>query len=48
MDQLVEKIKEVDTAILELNELFKMRSEILKEQYEEKKHELESNSACCY
>ena len=41
MDQLVEKIKELDTAILELNELFKMRLELLKEQYEEKKYELE-------
>lgn len=41
MDQLVEKIKELDIAILELNELFKMRSELLKKQYEEKKYELE-------
>ena len=41
MDQLVEKIKELDIAIAELNELFKMRSEFLKEQYEEKKYELE-------
>lgn len=41
MDQLVEKIKELDTAILELNELFKMRSELLKKQYEEKRYELE-------
>jgi len=41
MDQLVEKIKELDIAIAELNELFKMRTEILKEQYEEKKYELE-------
>lgn len=41
MDQLVEKIKELDTAIFELNELFKMRTELLKEQYEEKKYELE-------
>lgn len=41
MDQLVEKIKELDGAILELNELFKMRTELLKEQYEEKKYELE-------
>ncbi len=41
MDQLVEKIKELDIAIAELNELFKMRAELLKEQYEEKKYELE-------
>ncbi len=41
MDQLVEKIKELDIAIVELNELFKMRSELLKEQYEEKKYELD-------
>ena len=41
MDQLVEKIKELDIAIAELNELFKMRADLLKEQYEEKKYELE-------
>ena len=41
MDQLVEKIKELDTAILELNELFKMRTELLKDQYEEQKYKLE-------
>ena len=41
MDQLVEKIKELDTAILELNELFKARAELLKEQFEEKKMGLE-------
>lgn len=38
MNQLVEKIKELDIAIAELNELFKMRTELLKEQYEEKKY----------
>ena len=41
MDQLIEKIKELDVAIVELDELFKMRSEFLKERYEEKKYELE-------
>lgn len=41
MDQLVEKIKELDTVILELNELFKARAELLKEQFEEKKMGLE-------
>ena len=41
MDQLVEKIKALDTAIVELNELYKMRIELLKEQYEEKKYKLE-------
>ena len=41
MDQLVEKIKELDIAIAELNELFKMRSELLKDLYEQKKYELE-------
>lgn len=41
MDQLVEKIKELDVAIVELDELFKMRSKFLKERYEEKKYELE-------
>ena len=45
MDQLIEKIKELDTAILELNELFKMRSELFKKQYEEKKYELEQKKA---
>ncbi|MBE6023447.1 MAG: hypothetical protein E7231_09470 [Cellulosilyticum sp.] len=36
MDQLVEKIKELDVAIVELSELYKMRSELLREQYEGK------------
>ncbi len=41
MDQLVENIKELDIAIAELNELFKARAELLKEQFEEKKMGLE-------
>lgn len=41
MDQLVEKIKGLDTDIIELNELFKIRAELLKNQYEEKKYGLE-------
>ena len=41
MDQLIEKIKALDKEIVELNELFKMRIELLKDQYEEKKYELE-------
>lgn len=41
MDQLVEKIKELDTAIVELNELFKIRMELLKNQFDEKKYEME-------
>lgn len=41
MDQLVENIKELEIAIAELNELFKARAELLKEQFEEKKMGLE-------
>ena len=40
MDQLVEKIKELDMAIAELNELYKSRIELLKEQFEEREYSL--------
>ena len=41
MDQLVEKIKELDIAIAELNELYKSRVELLKEQFEEREYSLQ-------
>ncbi len=40
MDQLVEKIKGLDTAIAELNELYKSRIELLKEKFEEREYSL--------
>lgn len=40
MDQLVEKIKELDVALVELKELLKARMELLKAQYDEKEYEL--------
>ena len=40
MDQLVEKIKELDMAIAELNEIYKSRIELLKEQFEEREYSL--------
>ena len=41
MDQLVEKIKELDIAMAELNELYKSRIELLKEQFEEREYSLQ-------
>ena len=41
MDQLVEKIKELDMAMAELNELYKSRIELLKEQFEEREYSLQ-------
>lgn len=41
MDQVVEKIKELDMALVELSELYKARAELLKEQYEEKEYSLQ-------
>ena len=41
MDQVVEKIKELDVALIELKELFKARNELLKKQYEEKEYNLQ-------
>ena len=41
MDQLVDKIKELDMAIVELNELYKSRIELLKEQFEEREYSLQ-------
>ena len=41
MDQLVENIKELDVEIEELDQLSKLRVELLKEQFEEKKMNLE-------
>lgn len=41
MDQLVEQIKELDMAIAELNELYKSRIELLKEQFEEREYNLQ-------
>lgn len=38
MDELVEKIKELDVAIIELKELYKARNELLKSQFEEKEY----------
>ena len=44
MDQLVEKIKELDIAIAELNELYKSRVELLKEQFEEREYSLQQKN----
>lgn len=41
MDQVVEKIKELDMAIVELEELFKARAELLKNQFDEKEYILQ-------
>ena len=41
MDQVVEKIKELDKEIIELKELFKARAELLKNQFDEKECSLQ-------
>lgn len=41
MDQVVEKIKELDMALAELSELYKARAELLKEQFDEKEYNLQ-------
>ena len=41
MDQIVEKIKELDMALAELSELYKARAELLKKQFEEKEYNLQ-------
>ena len=41
MDQVVEKIKELNKELLELKELFKARAEILKNQFDEKEYILQ-------
>ncbi len=41
MDQVVEKIKELDKEIIELKELFKARAELLKNQFDEREYSLQ-------